>query len=178
MSRSFRKSVFSPVLAAVAMTALVLGAFNTARVQAQKVSQNLLDGAWKNVDAHTRGIDVIVIAGKKIHPFGACHPKDCDWGVLKLKARRVASSGNPTYISKLVIKHPAQSFAYDPMARLTYEDDQVVTDETVKIMISLLPDGRLRVDTITRFIDGSHRAKYGTVNYFRRVQSPFAPTTH
>ena len=178
MKRSFRKRVFSRVLAAVAMTTLVLGAFSAARVLAKAVPPNLLDGDWKNVDPHTREIDVIVIAGKKVHPFGVCHPKDCDWGVLPLKARRVASSGNPTYTSKLVATHPTESVAYDPMARISYEDSQLVPWKIVEITISLLPDGRLRVDTFNRFIDGSGRAKYRAVNYFSRSQSPTAPATH
>jgi len=178
MKRSFRKRVFSRVLAAVAMTTLVLGAFSAARVLAKAVPPNLLDGDWKNVDPHTREIDVIVIAGKKVHPFGVCHPKDCDWGVLPLKASRVASSGNPTYTSKLVVKHPTVVYLYDRMARITYPDDQVVTSEIVKITISLLPDGRLRVDTFTRFPEAGGRADQRAVNYFRRSQSPTAPATH
>jgi len=185
------------------MAAIVFGAFSAARVHAQAIPQNPLDGNWKNIDTHarnidayTRNIDKIVIAGKKVHPFGVCYPQGtvinghihaagnglrgtaCDWGVMKLKAKRVASCGNPTYTGKLVLTHPTKAWAYDRMARISYEYSQLTPWMTVDITISLLPDGRLRVDTINRFIDGSRRAKYGTINYFRRVQSPVAPTTH
>jgi hypothetical protein len=188
------------MLTFIAVMVIVFGVFSAVRVQAQKVSQNPLDGNWKNVDTHTRGIDAhtrnidkIVIAEKKVHPFGVCYPQGtvinghlhtagnglrgaaCDWGVLKMKIKRVASSGNSNYTSKLVLTHPTKAWAYDRMARISYEYNQLTPWMTVDITISLLPDGRLRVDTITRFIDGSRRAKYGTVNYFRRVQSPVAP---
>ncbi|MGA3161555.1 MAG: hypothetical protein ABSC77_10085 [Terracidiphilus sp.] len=187
------------MLTSVAMTAIAFGAISAAHIQAQDVSQNLLDGNWKNIDPHTRGIDVIIINGKKyqpsgvchpsdngvidvivikgmkVHPFGACYPTDCDWGVQK--ARRVASSGNSVYISKVRVKHHTVDYPTDRLTGITYADDQAVTCEIVDITISLLPDGRLRVDTIARFTDGSGLADYGAINYFRRVPSPFAPTT-
>jgi len=175
MNRSFLCLFLRGMLTTVAMSAILFGPFSAASVQAQAIPQNLLDGNWKNIDPRTRGIDVILINGMKIHPFGVCHPKDCDWGVLKLKARKVASSGNPTYTSKLVLTHPIQSVGYDRMARISYNYSELVPWKTVDITISLLPDGSLRVDTITRFIDGSSRAKRGAVNYFRRSQSPSTP---
>ena len=175
MNRSFLCFFLRGTLTTFAMTAILFGAFSAARAQAQANPQNLLDGNWKNIDPHTRGIDVIVIAGKKVHPFGACHPKDCDWGVLKLKPRKVASSGNPTDASKLVATHPTQSVGYDRMASISYYYSELVPWKTVEFTISLLPDGRLRVDTLTRFIDGSSRAKFGAGDYFRPSVSPFAP---
>jgi len=193
MNRSFVSLFLRSMLSTVAMSAILFGAFSAARVQAQAIPQNLLDGNWKNIDPHTRGIAVILINGKKVHPFGACFPQGtvlnghihsagdrlrstaCDWGVMKLKARKVASSGNPTYTSKLVLTHPIQSVGYDRMARISYNYSELVPWKTVDITISLLPDGSLRVDTITRFIDGSSRAKRGAVNYFRRSQSPSTP---
>jgi hypothetical protein len=154
MARFFCKRVISHMLAAVAMTALVLGAFSAANLLGQTTPQSGLDGDWKNIDAHTRGIDVIFINGKKVHPFGTCHPTDCDWGVLKAKS--FASSVDSADISKLLVKHNTDF-------------------GTVEITIALLPDGRLRVDTFTHFRDDSGRADYSDVNYFRRAQSPFAP---
>jgi hypothetical protein len=133
---------------------MVIGVFSAARVQAQDAPQNHLDGDWKNLDPNTRGIDVIVIAGKKIHPFGTCHPKDCDWGVIKAKS--FASSVDSADISKLVAKK------YNGF-------------DTVEITISLVDFGTLRVDTFTHFTDGSGRADYSAVYYFHRSVSPFAP---
>jgi hypothetical protein len=173
MTHSFCKRVFSPVLTAVALSALALGAFSAALAQA--VPPSSLNGDWKNVDPHTRGIDVILINGKKIHPFGTCHPTDCDWGVLKLKAKRIASSGNSVYISKWLAKDHIVAYGHDPLTGLDYDDRQVKTTEIIEITLALLPDGRLRVDRFTRFTDKSGRAAYRAVDYFRRDQSPTAP---
>jgi hypothetical protein len=142
------------MLTSVAVTAILFGAFSAARVQAQDIPQNRLDGDWKNIDPHARGIDVIVIAGKKVHPFGVCHPKDCDWGVIKAKS--FASSVDSADISKLVAK-------------------KYTGFSSVEMTIALLRDGRLRVDTFTHFTDGSGRADYSDVNYFQRSVNPFAP---
>ena len=154
MNRSFFSLFLHNMLTFVALSAIVFGTFSAAHVQAQDAPQNRLDGDWKNVDPHTRGIDVIVIAGKKIHPFGTCHPKDCDWGVIKAKS--FASSVDSADISKLVAK---KNSGFD----------------TVEITISLVYFGTLRVDTFTHFTHQSGRADYSEVNYFRRAQSPFAP---
>jgi hypothetical protein len=175
MNRSFLCLFLRGMLTTVAMSAILFGPFSAASVQAQAIPQNLLDGNWKNIDPRTRGIDVILINGMKIHPFGVCHPKDCDWGVLKLKARKVASSGNPTYISKMVAKRPVVAYSTDSFTGLTYADGtELVPFETVKMTILLLPDGRLRVDTFTRYTY-RNRADQRAVYYFRRFQSPFAP---
>lgn len=50
-------------------------------------------GNWKNSDPNTRGITRISIfprnGGLYIHAWGKCHPRDCDWGEV-----RVRRSGN------------------------------------------------------------------------------------
>lgn len=173
MSRSSNGLFFRSMLVIIATTAVLSAVFCAARVQAQAVAQSHLDGDWKNIDPHTRGIDVIVIAGDKIHPFAACYPNDCDWGVLKV--RKVASGGNSTYIGKLVVKHTESHPAHDALTGMDYDESQVVTSQIVDITISLLSDGRLRVDTITRFTDGSGRAARRAVNFLERSVSPFAP---
>jgi hypothetical protein len=138
----------------VAMMAMVFGAFCAIPVRAQKTPQGLLDGDWKNINPKTRGITEIVIDGKKIHPFGACHPTVCDWG--KIKAKAFASGVDSNDINRLVA-HKYNGF------------------DSVEITISLLPDGTLRVDTFTHFTDASGRADYSEVNYFHLFNSPIAP---
>jgi len=83
------------MLTAVAAAAIVLGPFSTAPLRAQQsqlTGTGVLDGDWQNVDPNTRGIVEIVIAGRKVHPFGACHPSACDQGVIKAKALLRAST--------------------------------------------------------------------------------------
>jgi len=62
-----------------------------------------MSGDWRNIDANTRSVTRVVVdfacsdvvlcdtdghcsggdTGYSIHPFGKCHPTDCDWGRLK-----------------------------------------------------------------------------------------------
>jgi hypothetical protein len=106
-----------------------------------------LDGDWRNVDPNTRSIVEIIIAGKDIHPYGACRPNACDMGVIT--AESFASSTQSSDISKLVAKKN-QGFSQ------------------IEISLSLEPDGRLRAEKFTHFTDGSGRADYSSVDYFNR----------
>ncbi len=199
MTRSFRKKVFTHVLAAAAIIALVLGAFSAASLLAQTTPPSGLDGDWKNVDPHTRGIDVILIKGKKIHPFGTCHPTDCDWGMLR--AKKVVTSAGFTYTCKRLVYHYTATDATDPATDQTYTINWAEIYETVEITISLLPNGQLRVETFTHFTHKSDRtdahspysrapsdpvtnfvylrpgsrprADYSAVYYFSRARNPF-----
>jgi hypothetical protein len=106
-----------------------------------------LDGDWRNVDPNTRSIVEIIIAGKDIHPYGACRPNACDMGVIT--AESFASSTQSSDISKLVAKKN-QGFSQ------------------IEISLSLEPVGRLRAEKFTHFTDGSGRADYSSVDYFNR----------
>lgn len=145
------------MLTSVATAAIVLGSFSATPVRAQQSPQagaSDLNGDWQNVDPNTRGIVEIVIKGTKVHPFGACHPTACDQGVVKAKS--FASSVDSSDIRRLVAKeHTGFS--------------------QVEITLLLEPDGRLRADRFTHFTDGSGRADYSAVDYFKRGRRPYAP---
>lgn len=112
-----------------------------------------LDGTWVNVDPATRGLVRIAIDAKKIHPYGACHPDACDWGVLKAKS--FAASVDSSNATALQAK-------------------KVTSFSRAEITLSLESDGRLRAEVFTHFTDGSGRADYRTVNYFVRGRAPYA----
>jgi len=152
MSRSFLDLSSRSLLTTFAITAIVIGTFCPSHLGAQGAPQNPLDGDWVNVDL-TRGIIEIIIDGKKVHPYGACQPIACDWGVIKAKS--FASSVNSTEISTLVAKRYKHSV-------------------DVEITLSLLGDGRLRAETFYHFTDASGRRDYSTVYYYRRSVRPFA----
>ncbi|MGA7832657.1 MAG: hypothetical protein WCA21_17000 [Terracidiphilus sp.] len=154
MNRSFHELFSRSILISVAITAIVLGAFNSARARAKDSPDSRLDGDWVNIDPNTRGIVEVIIAGKEIHPYGACHPTACNWGVIKAKS--FAESVNSSEISKLVAKK-FNSFS------------------NVELTISRETDGRLRVEAFTHFTDRSGRPDYSTVNYFQHRVSPIAP---
>ena len=64
---------------------LLLCGASAVTAQAPAVT-NDLNGAWFNLNPQTRGLVRIEIHDKKIHPYGACHPDPCDWGVLKARS--------------------------------------------------------------------------------------------
>jgi hypothetical protein len=115
---------------------------------------NDMNGTWVNVDPATRGLVRIEINGNKIHPYGACHPDPCDWGILKAKsfAQTVDSGGAVALLAK-----------------------QTTSFSRVEITLSLERDGRLRAEVFTHFTDSSGRADYRTVNYYTRFRPAYAP---
>ncbi len=115
---------------------------------------NAMNGTWINVDPATRGIVRIQINGEKVHPYGACHPDLCDWGVLKAKS-----------FAASVDSHDATAF----FAR------QKTGFSRSEITLSLDPGGKLRVEVFTHFTDGSGRADYRTVNTFMRNPAAYVP---
>jgi hypothetical protein len=145
------------MLTCLAAAAIVSGCFSAASVRAEQSAQagvSGLDGDWLNVDPNTRGIVEIVVTGKKIHPYGRCHPTDCDWGTIKAKS--FASSVQSSDISKLVAK---KNNGFNQ----------------VEITLSLGADGRLRSESFTHFTDGSGRADYSAVDYFQRGRRSYTP---
>jgi hypothetical protein len=113
-----------------------------------------LNGVWINVNPKTRGLVRIEIQNKKIHPYGACHPDPCDWGVLKVKG--FASTVDSGVAVALTAKQTT-SFSHS------------------EITLSLEHDGRLRAEVFTHFTDNSGRADYRSVDYFERVRPAYAP---
>jgi hypothetical protein len=113
-----------------------------------------MNGTWVNVDPKTRGLVRIEIRDKKIHPYGACHPDPCDWGVLKAKV--FAASVDSDSAAALLAKRSTIS-------------------QRSEITLSLERNGRLRAEIFTHFTDGSGRADYRSIDYFTRVRPAYAP---
>jgi hypothetical protein len=121
--------------------------------QGPAVTSNL-DGIWANVDPRTRGLVRIEIHGKKIHPYGACHPNPCDWGVLKAKS--FAANVDSAIATALVAKYNTNF-------------------SRAEITLALEADGRLRAEVFTHFTDGSGRADFREVDSLERVRPEYAP---
>jgi hypothetical protein len=143
-------------LGQVGTLACVLGCCNGFSAIAQKpmdVAKGItgdadtLNGTWNNVDPQARGLVQIIVDGKKVRPYGACHPVACSWGDLKAQ---VFSSG---------VRNK------DAFSILASQDS---TFKHVVLTISLEPDGRLRVQTFTHFTDTTDRRDYSEVDYFSR----------
>jgi hypothetical protein len=68
-------------------------------------------GTWVNDNVDTRSIPGVIIEVNgntlTVHPFGRCHPTNCDWG-----ADSVAFAGEPVHVySKLAQRTVTLSFA-------------------------------------------------------------------
>lgn len=103
-------------------------------------------GLWRNEDPETPGITRVSIRGSDdafvVHMWGSCIP-ECDWGEVKTSLAD-ADDG---------VVALAWHFSF---AEKTQE-------------LHVLPDGRLRVTTHTRFTDNSGREPYVAVDYFTPI---------
>jgi hypothetical protein len=115
------------------------------------VNRSDLSGAWVNVDPNTRGLVRIDIDGKNIHPFGACHPNPCDWGILQGTSFNAGVDSRDA-AATMALKRTAYSETTLTLARETGE--------------------RLRVDVFTHYTGDSNRADYHSTNYFTRDLKP------
>ena len=106
-----------------------------------------LNGDWKNVDSHSRGLVRIVVEGTKVHPYGSCQPAACDWGTVRAQSFASTVDGRDTFA---LLANTDTSF-----------DRSVLT-------ISLETDGRLRVQIFTHYTDHSQRVDHSSVEYFSR----------
>jgi hypothetical protein len=138
--------VLRALLVTAATAAIAVGCLSAAPALAQQSPQagaSSLDGDWVNVDPNARGIVEIVIAGRDVHPYGACHRKPCDWGWVRAKS--VAPSADSSGIGGLVVKKGTGLVAAD-------------------IRLSLQADGRLRAETSA--------PAYRAVDYLTRSRRP------
>jgi hypothetical protein len=106
------------------------------------------DGNWVNVDAKTRNLARITIEGMSVHPFGACSPTPCDWGVLPAKSS--TTQAGTVRRAALVAVHTTKA-----------------EQNTLTIVVD--PDGRLSVNVLTHFTDNSGRKDYNVVNTMTRA---------
>ena len=104
-------------------------------------------GQWVNENPAASGITRIDIASKwpvvQIKAWGKCHPVDCDWGAPETYDNSFIARGE-LYVTWRT------NFA-DRRQRMT-----------------VLPDGRLQVETHTHFTDLSRRVDYDGTEIFRR----------
>lgn len=138
-------------LVAAALIAILLPVCGAPVAQAQTpVVTDNLNGNWANADPNTIGFTRVVIYGTTVHPYAACHPSACDWGVAegKIYDASVRSAAPVAMVANFV-----NNF------------DEVV------ITLLLEPDGRLRVDSYTHFTDGSRRADYHALTYLVRADA-------
>jgi len=117
---------------------------SSAKSPAQASSMN---GDWVNVDAKTRNLVRITIQGVSVHPYGACSPTPCDWGVLTAKSTTTIS-GTASQTA-LVAVHTTKA-------------------EQNTITMTLGPDGRLSANVATHFTDKSGRKDYSVMNTMAR----------
>ena len=113
-----------------------------------------INGNWFNPDPHTRGLVKIEIKGRAIHPYGTCSPSPCDWGVMEAKPFSAGVDSQET--SALLARR-----------KTDIEEDEII--------LSLEPDGRLRVEVLTQFTDRSSRTDFRIVDCFVRGRVPYNP---
>ncbi len=113
------------------------------------------NGRWKNVNPHTRGITTLDIrvqgVNVTVHAWGKCHPRDCDWGMVRATAYAPSVSSN---------------LARD--ARVLTAEYKTNFNET--LLVIKARGNILKVESYTHFTDRSHRTDYASVNEFKRVR--------
>lgn len=111
-----------------------------------------MNGDWRNVNPKAQGLARVEIAGRAVHPYGACKPAACDWGVLS--GVGALSGADLGVVSGMRLKV-----------------DRWTDSSHVVLTLSPEPEGRLRVQTLTHFTDKSGRADLSTTEIFERVQT-------
>ena len=109
-------------------------------------------GRWENLDAKTRGLtrlEISIVDSKvKVHAYGNCEPSDCDLGEVEGIAYA------PSVDSKL--KETAQAIT------VSYAGGEMI------MIVRPIANGRLQVETFTRFTDKSGRIDYTSTYTFTR----------
>lgn len=104
-------------------------------------------GRWQNEDPATSGITRIEIDSKwpivQIKAWGKCRPVDCEWGMPESYNNSFVASGELRATWRTNFSHRMQH-------------------------MTLLPDGRMQVETHTHFTDNSGRADYDRTEVFLR----------
>jgi hypothetical protein len=110
-----------------------------------------LNGLWLNSDPESSKIVQLSIDGTKIRLYGLCRSSLCNQGVVR-----------------------AQGFtsSYDSPVASTLQGKLHRDSEEIVMTISLEGEGRLRVQMLTHFTDGSHRPNHSSVYHFTRLRRP------
>jgi hypothetical protein len=152
--KAFAISLQLVLASSIALTAITdICGLRPAQAQAFAAAESM-NGLWVNVDPNTRGLVRIEIHDRRIHPYGACHPDLCDWGVLKARSFAAGVDSSP---ATAMLARQATSFSRS------------------EISLSLEAHGRLRVEVFTHFTDQSGRADYRSVDYFAHNRAPYNP---
>jgi len=113
-------------------------------------------GTWKNTDPNTGGITTLKIREDgpklKVHAWGKCHPKDCDWGEKNAVAYGATASSNIQSSVRAIIVNFKTGFS--------------------KTILIIKKDGsnKLRAEVYTYFTDSSGRSNYAAEYKFGRVR--------
>jgi hypothetical protein len=111
------------------------------------VSASTLAGTWTNCDRATRGIVKIIItasgANLTVQAFGACSPTPCDWGKVKGLSYAADVSSVP-------------AVAFSAIYKFSFKET---------ILVGVLDNGSLIVETFNNFTDGSGRSDYYSKAY-------------
>lgn len=119
-------------------------------------------GSWKNRDANTKSVTTLKIhlnGGRlRVHAWGKCHPKDCDWGTVNGHAYGPQASSDLNASAKTVTAVFRTGFS-----------------ETIVVLHSKSRN-RLHANIYTRFRDNSGRTAYSASETFvREVRRPRRP---
>lgn len=111
-----------------------------------RYSPDSFAGLWININKETPGITRAKVKRRVNNLFlqlwGRCHPKDCDWGQLKIAARDVRDG------------------TMDAVWRTSF------SVKTQKLILESRSE--LRIETHVHFTDKSGRPDYKSVDYFKR----------
>jgi|GEM_PF-1756497 len=117
-------------------------------------SINQFNGTWVNMNSNTRGITKMEISHQgsaiKLHAWGKCHPKDCDWGTVPAFLFAPNVSADMMQTGK----------AMSAMFKTSFSQTLVIVKPAGK--------NRLKAETFTRFTDGSNRSNYTSSETFQR----------
>lgn len=113
-------------------------------------------GTWKNVDRNTRGITTIKIKADgpnvRVHVWGKCHPKECDWGEREAYAYGRSVPSNLAASANVITAHYKEGFK-----------------NTVLVIRKRGPK-KINVNAFTRFTDNRGRFNYANEYKFKRVR--------
>lgn len=106
-----------------------------------------LSGTWINEEPATRSIRQLRLRAREgvvlVEVWGACSPYDCYWGTELADTREWEANRR---------------------LRVVWNQGFVVTTQ----VLSPVDENRIRLNTMTHFVDGSGRSDLDTTEYFRR----------
>lgn len=132
---------------------ILLALFATGIASAQI---NRFEGQWRNVNPGDEGITSIIIthrgARARVHVWGRCLPRDCDWG------EATAYAYGASVMSDVVTSTDVLTATYSTSFK-----------ETI-LLIRLGARDRIQVESFTRFTDYSGRSAYHARDVFVRTE--------